>query len=343
MGSPSLAVDWRSEVTGFFGEKIDHLGAIRFLEANFDSLNMEDKPIACGLLAFLYKQAGERENEYKRLGEYFEKYGAFGSGFHFLPFSTQNAIALYLRDWMVKYPWVLKIGFIKSGASEPLPSGSSRPGQLFLGVEMAGETYYKLSEGDNVLKGGLFKRGFNSIGIETDKILRESRSCSYVLEFKSGDLIVRRELVFDVRLDASGVMAKPVPVGENIAYELRLYLGDTLLASSRKTVPSSPQMKIDVPPPSGAYDPWGPGYQNEPEIPSSFPVFAIPALIKELIKSLKKKDEVEPVPPVELRSEITISFQKKNAAGHPMEVRARILLGLKDIRFLPFSSSPQPK
>lgn len=339
-----LASDWRTEVSAFLADQNDYKAAVRYLDGQLSSLNDEDKPVALGLLAFLHNRLGDKEDEYRLLGEYFEKYGPLEMAYHFLPLSAQNAVVFYLRDWILKYPWVLKVGFVESSAPKAGPASSSPPAKLVLGLEMANEAYYKLWEGANVLEGGQFKRGHNSVSLAADKLFRESGAHAYVLELKAGDLIVRRELAVDVRLNAFGVVENQGPAGKIPEYVLKLFLGDDLLASSRKSPPSAPPIKIELPQPTGVYDPWGPGYQNKPEIPNTFPILGIPAMINELIKSLKKKDEVEPVPPVELKPEITVLFKGKHAGVRGVEIVARLRLEQREIKFYPYSPArPYPR
>jgi hypothetical protein len=339
-----FASDWKTEVANFFSAALtnDYRAAVAYLEGRFESLNEEDKPVACGLLAYLYSQLEDKNNEYKRLGEYFEKYGLIGMEYYFLPPSVRADIGQYLRAWQFRYPWVLKIGFVESSGITSAPFSLNPPERLVLGIEMANEVYYKLSDGENVLKGGLFRRGFNSVTIETKKIFRNSGAYPYFLEFKAGDLIVRRELAIDVRRDSYGVIGKPAEQSKNPEFVLKIFLGDELLASSRKFLPSPP-LKIDIPPPGGVYDPFGPGYQNDPKLPNSFPIMSLPAAIYELIKSLTNRDKAEPVPPVELKPEVAFVFNEKNAAGGQIEVKARLALGLRNIKFFPLTVGKAPE
>jgi hypothetical protein len=343
--SAVAAADWKTELVDFFKDEkaADYRGAVSYLQEKIGSLGEEDKPIACGLLAYLHGQLGDTKNEYQRLGEYFEKYGAIGMGFTFLPLFVRNDVLRYLRDWQLRYPWVLKIGFVTPGGAETSSLLANPPETIFLGVEMAGDVYYKLMDGQDVLKGGRFHRGFNTVAIQAWKLLREPGAFPYVLEFKAGDLIVRRELVIDVQMDYVGIMGKPSAGGQkNEEFVLDMYFGDDLLASSRKTLPSAREMGVKAPPPSGKYDPFGPGYQNEPRIPSGVPIMAIPAAIMEVIKALKKKDEVEPVPPPKLVTDMPVSFKRPNARGEDIEVRARLSLGLREMRFLSYSLMDRP-
>jgi hypothetical protein len=339
IGTAGPAADWRAELVNYIGAgKADALrGAAGFLDGQFGSLSDEDKPVACGLLAYLHGRLGDKNSEYQRLGEYFEKYGAVDLGFSFLPVSTRNSVLRYLREWQLRYPWVLKIGLVSPGGAGQVTPAANSPETILLGIEMASDVYYKLTDGQNILRGGELHRGFNSIALESRRVFREPGAFPYVLEFKAGDLVVRRELVLAVQMDYQGVLGKSAVRSSDDSFILEMFFGQELLASSRKTVLILQDMKVDVPPPSGKYDPFGPGYQNEPRIPRGVPIMAVPQAILEAIKALKKKDEVEPVPPVELKTEMAFSFKRLNAGGEAVEVTARVSLGLKEMRFLPYS------
>jgi hypothetical protein len=339
LGAAWPSADWRADLAGYFGDEKagDVKGAVGFLAGQIDSLGEEDKPVACGMLAYLYGQLGDRKSEYQRLGEYFEKYGAVGMGYNFLPLSTRNSVLRYLREWQLRYPWVLKIGFVSPGGPAPTSPSATPPKTVLLGIEMASDVFYKLTDGENILKGGQFHRGFNSVTLQAEKLFREPGTFPYVLEFKAGDLVVRRELVVGVQMDFQGILESPAGVPGADEYVLEMFFGQELLASSRKTLASTRDLGIEVPPPSGKYDPFGPGYQNDPKIPNSVPIMAIPAAILEAIKALKKKDAVEPVPPVELKTDIVVPFRRANAGGDTIEVRARVSLGLREMRFLSYS------
>jgi len=343
LAAAATAADWRAEVAGFLnGTRPEGYSQARqYLSGLFGSLSDEDKPVACGLLAYLSGRAGDRKEEYARLGEYFEKYGSLGLGFHFLAPAVHADVANYLREWQFRYPWVLRIGIVASG-KVAVASSIHPPEKLLLGVEMANSVLYKLASGERVIKGGEFRRGFNAVGLETRELFREPGAHSYLLEFKAGDLIVRREIVLGVQMSTAGLVREPVGSVRPPDYIIKVFLGENLLASSRKSPPVTPAAKIETPPPTGKYDPFGPGYQNQPEFPSSFPIMAIPAVIKEIIDQFKKKDEVEPVPAVELKTEMAFSFTKKNAMDRDIEVKAQVSLGLRSIQFLPFSQSREP-
>lgn len=333
------AEDWKAKLVLFFQDEkaADYRGAAAYIEDKIGSLSDEDKAVASGLLAYFYGQLEDRENQYQRLGEYFEKYGASSMGFTFLPLPVRNGVLRFLRDWQLRYPWVLKIGFVTPGSDETSSLLANPPEIILLGVEMASDVFYKLLDGQDVLKGGRFHRGFNAVALPAWKLFRAAGVFPYILEFKAGDLIVRRELIVGVQLDSVGVIGKPAAGRKEEELVLEMYFGEDLLASSRKTLPSAREMGVESPPPSGKYDPFGPGYQNEPRVPSGIPILAIPAAIIEAIKALGKKDDVEPVPPPKLKTDILVSFMRPNSRGSDIQVRARISLGLREMRFLSYS------
>jgi hypothetical protein len=337
--SAATAADWRSDVAGFFtAEKgADYRGARAYLDAKFDSLAEDDKPAACGLLAFLEARLGDRPAEYRRLGDYFERYGAIDMGFQFLPPAPRSEFYRYIRDWQLRYPWIMKLGVVSSSAVT-VQSSAYPPDSLILGVEMAGEVLYKLSANGEVIKGGMFRRGFNEIVIDARPVFRESGNYPYTLEFKAGDLVIQRTIVLSLRRESFGQLGARPGAVRTAEYSVKLYLGDRLLAANQRTAPVSPPLDIPIPGPTGHYDPFGPGYQNEPKFPSAVPITALPEAIKEIFDAFKKKGDNEPVPPVELRADMQYVFSEQDPDAPPSEVRAHLWLDIKGIQFLSYAA-----
>jgi hypothetical protein len=336
---PLAAADWRADVAGFFSREkgADYRAALTYLESRFASLTEDDKPAASGLLAFLNERLRDKPGEYRWLCDYFERYGAIDMGFQFLPPSSRAEVYHYLRDWQLKYPWVMKIGIVSSSAVT-LQSSIDPPSSLILGVEMANEVFYKLAADGDVVKGGMFRRGFNEIELDVRKVFRESGNYPYVLEFKAGDLLIRRTIILALRRETFGAVGRQPKAAETAEYAVKVYLGNRLLASNQKTVPISPPLDIPVPPPSGRYDPFGPGYQNEPRFPTSVPITAVPEAIKELVDAFKKRNDVKPVPPVDLRMDMQYLFSEKDPQAPQVEVRAHLWLDFREIKFLSYSA-----
>jgi hypothetical protein len=336
---PLAAADWRADVAGFFiGEKgPDYAAARVYLENQFPGLPEDDKPIASGLLAFLDARLRNKPHEYRWLGDYFERYGAIDMGFQFLPPTTRAEVYRYLRDWQLRYPWVMKLGIVspKGTTSE---SSLSPPDRLILGIEMANEVLYKLYLEGDVIKGGMFRRGFNEVVVDTRKIFRESGNYRFMLEFKAGDLLIKRTIILALRRDTYGAVGKQPAGAQALEYAVKIFLGNSLLAVNQRTVPVSPPINIPVPPPSGRYDPFGPGYQNGPKFPQAVPITALPSAIKEVLNALKKRSDNVPVPPVDLKMDMQYVFSEKDPDAPEVEVRAHLWLDLKEIQFLSYQA-----
>lgn len=335
---PAATDDWRSDLADFLAAEkgADYRGALEYLEAKFDSLTEEDKPSACGLLAFLEARLGDSPGEYRRLGDYFERYGAIDMGFQFLPLAVRSEFYRYIRDWQLRYPWVMKIGIVASSAAT-VQTSVYPPDSLILGIEMAGETLYKLSTNGRVIKGGMFRRGFNEIVIDARRVFQESGNTPYILEFKAGDLVIRRALMLNLRRETYGRIGSRQEA-RTAEYSVKLYLGDRLLAANQRTAAVAPPLDIPVLPQSGQYDPFGPGYQNEPKYPGGVPIAALPAAVKELFDAFKKRNAIEPVPPVELKVDMQYVFSEQSPDARQSEVRAHLWLDIQSIRFLSYAA-----
>jgi hypothetical protein len=338
LAAAAAAADWRSDVAGFFtAEKgADYRAARAYLDAKFDSLAEDDKPAACGLLAFLEARLGDRPAEYRRLGDYFERYGAIDMGFQFLPPAARSEFYRYIRDWQLRYPWVMKLGVVSSSAVT-VHSSVYPPDSLILGVEMAGEVLYKLSANGEVIKGGMFRRGFNEIVIEARHVFRESGNYPYTLEFKAGDLVIRRALTLNLRRETYGQIGRRQEA-RTAEYSVKLYLGERLLAANQRTAAVAPPLDIPVPPQAGQYDPFGPGYQNEPKYPGGVPLAALPGAVKEIFDAFKKRNATDPVPPVELKVDMQYVFSEQSPDAPSSEVRAHLWLDIKSIQFLSYTA-----
>lgn len=323
------ASNWRSEVASFFSPPNDYAGAIRYLEEGLDTLEEMDKGLAAGLLAYCYYQLKDKDNEYRWLGAYFEQYGGYGMGFEFLPLSSQTEVYKYFRSWLVKYPWIIGMGLLETRPSPDSPP----PEKLVIGLEVANNVYYKLTDGVTILKGGLFNRGFNTISIDPRSIFERSGSSRYFLEFKVDDLIVSREIEIEAQLSLFIPQEKPAPESKDTEFRLALFVGDEEIASGRKPYPIEINKEIDTGPPKDSFDPFGPGYERKDSIDNSFPIFAVPLVIAEIVKALTKGgEEDESVPPIETKPQISLLF-RKTWEGREVAGRASITFRIKELKF----------
>lgn len=318
----SADADWRIDVSVFLGKTGDYQKAADYLINQFESLSEIEKPTACGLIAYSFHKLNDKNNAYKWLGEYFERYGGYNLGFDFLDGSTQMAVTEFLLRWQSKYPLVSEMGFIDRGNFQ----GLSAPDQLVIGLEMASDAYFKLSDEKQVLKGGLFLKGYNSFSLEVGGLFEEGGTRFYFLELKVDDFIVRREIEINVQSDSYLSVKKVESETRNYEYLLSMYVGDELVAFSKKLSPTPPPLKIDVPIGKGVYQPFGPVKKDDPFL-NSFSIQNAVAGVYELIKELTKGKGKEQSAPVQKKQQVIVTFKRRNSQG--LEEEVKIFLTLK--------------
>jgi len=225
--------DWRNEILSFFGEKKDYKGAVEYLLNYHKQNDKAYNPAVCGLLAYVFRNLDDKNNEYKWLGEYFENYRGWEGIFNFLDYSTYLQISDYLSAWRRRYPLVTEMALIDSDAYK----GPSPPGNFVITVDIENDAYYKLSDREKVLKGGLLKRGFNSINLSAKEHFEKSASYVFFLDLKTDDLLVRKEIEIEVQLESRHSERKSVQSSQksrDSEYRLSMYVGDKLVVSSKK-------------------------------------------------------------------------------------------------------------
>ncbi|MGD9345193.1 MAG: hypothetical protein PVH84_04985, partial [Candidatus Aminicenantes bacterium] len=149
-------------------------------------------------------------------------------------------------------PLVLEIGLIDSDNYR----NDFPPGQLIVALELSRNAYYKLIENGQTLKGGLFLSGFNSFILETDNFFERSGVHSYTLELRAEDRLIKREFEISVEMEDKAPPPKKESRVEEKEYTVLMYVGDQLVASSKKLPAEEPPKKIEMPPPPYQIDPY---------------------------------------------------------------------------------------
>lgn len=324
----SADADWRTDVSAFLGKTGDYQKAADYLSHQLESLSEIEKPTACALLAYSFHKLNDRNNAYKWLGEYFERYGGYNLGFGFLDGSAQMAVTEFLLTWQSKYPLVTEMGFIDQGDFQDFRP----PDQLVIGLEIAGDAYFKLSDDKQVLKGGLFLKGYNSLSLEAGGLFEKGGTRLYFLELKVDDFIVRREIEIDAQSDSYLSVNKVESETRNYEYLLSMYIGDELVAFSKKLRPAPPPIKIDVPIGKGVYQPFGPVKKDDPFL-NSFSIQDAVSVISQLIKELKKNKAKEQSAPVRPKQQVTVNFKRRNSQGLEEEVKTFLTLKKGNLKF----------
>lgn len=219
-------------------------------------------------------------------------------------------------------PVVLEIGLIDSDSYRC----TSPPSQLVVGLELNQNAYYKLIRKGSTLKGGRFLKGFNSFSLETDNFFEGSETHSYTLELKVEDRIIRQEFEIAVEMEGLAPPAKKEIPADEKSYTVLMYIGDQLVASSKKLLPAEPSKKIDVPPPPYQIDPYTSAAEPDYTV-TGVPIMVTAMAIYQTIKELtsKKDKEVRP-PPVQKKSVILSTFLRSSPDGQIYKAKATISL-----------------
>ena len=219
-------------------------------------------------------------------------------------------------------PVVLEIGLIDSDSYR----GASPPAQLIIGLDLSQNAYYKLIHKGSTLKGGLFLKGFNSFSLETDDFFRESGAHAYTLELKVGDRIIQREFEIVVEMADNAPLAKKKPPVEKKEYTVLMYIGEQLVASSKKLPTAEPSRQIEMPPPPYQIDPYASAAEPDYTVTGA-PILATAMALYQTIKDLttKKDKEVRP-PPIQKKSTILSTFLRNSPDGQVYQANATISL-----------------
>ena len=74
------------------------------------------------------------------------------------------------------------------------------PGKITIGFEVRTDVLFKISFEDRVVHAGQFRKGFNTIALPSPDFFRRTDSHSFILECKSDESTVSKEIVIDIRL-----------------------------------------------------------------------------------------------------------------------------------------------
>jgi hypothetical protein len=323
--------DWMSDVSSYISSG-NYNGAIDYLISLPEEAGKIPGPVISGLLAYSYHKLRNNRMEYKWLGEYFENYRGEEIIFDFLDDATYKDMLNYLMVWKAKYPYVSEMAFVKSDIYQ----GPSPPDKLIIGIDIASDAYYRLSDKGGVVKGGLLKRGFNSISIKADDFFQKSGIHPYFLDLKKGDLIVSKQIEIDIQIEFSVKVKRKIKVTDkpvaNPEFKISMFVGNELIIESKKLAYENLPLKLHLPPWPENPSPYGPIYENKFAL-NSFSIPEAVGALYDLFKKLKdgKKEESKPRP-VEKQMQISSSFMREGAGGEAEEFRAVITLKTKQIK-----------
>ena len=169
-------------------------------------------------------------------------------------------------------------------------------------------------------------KGFNSISLETDDFFERSGVHTYILELKVEDLIINQEFEIAVEMEDQAPRLTKETQAENKEYSVLMYIGDQLVASSKKLPAVEPSKKIEIPPPPYQIDPYASAAEPEYNV-TGVPIFATAIALYQTIKALTaKKDESVRPQPIRKKSMILSTFLRSSPDGQVYKVNATITL-----------------
>jgi hypothetical protein len=208
---------------------------------------------------------------------------------------------------------VVEIGLIGERSGKIL----APPEKLVIGIEISVEAYYKFSDKENVIKGGLLRRGLNIVDIEAIGLFEESGTHVYFLDLKVGDLILKKEIEIDIQLDSPGIDSGTQRQARDPEYELSMFVGNQLIVTGKKVPFKGPSFEIEK------------EYKN-PMLNSFSIIDAAGAVYDMLKKAIGKKKRQKSERSIQKHKQLTVTFLRRDSEGVSMEINATI--ELKSVR-----------
>jgi hypothetical protein len=323
---------WRTEVAAYLGSA-EYREAGDYLLSQYQSLEPADKPEASALLAFIFNKQGDSISAQRWLLEYFDTQAGANTDFSFLDVAAEGEVTAFVNGWRLKYPRL-------SGAYLITHKGEnfiSPPPDLVIGLEAPVEILYKFSDENGPQQGGLLHRGLNLITLEAQGLFDTSGTHVLTLDFKSGDIRLRKELALEVRLSVEPASAAP-PRTMDLEYSLKLFVGGNQVASSRKTGRDKNPLDLDIPPVNLRANPmFKPPHSNDPFDPDNRGVSILEAinLAYGLLKDLFKNKQQPYQSSIEKQTSVTYNYFQAGPEGNrENQVSAVVTLRARPARML---------
>lgn len=208
------------------------------------------------------------------------------------------------------------------------------PDRLVIGIDLTENAYYKLSDKENVIKGGLFRKGPNFIDIEANDLFKKSGTHIYSLDLKVGEFVLREKIEIDIQLDADDVDVQSKDKAENPEYELSMFIGGRLVLSSKKFLPKNLSFEIEKPPLPENYGPFYEvrGRDKNPMLNSFSIIDAVGAAYGLIKKMIDKKRTRKTEQPLKKYKQQTVTFIRRDSEGVSREIHAVVTLkSVKDV------------
>jgi hypothetical protein len=209
------------------------------------------------------------------------------------------------------------------------------PGKITIGFDVRADVFYKFSFRDQVVRAGQFQKGFQTISLVSPDFFRKTDKHSVILECKSGDTVVLKEILIDIRLIPLYIVQKGGERKKQRVYTLSFFIGPRMVYSTRKFAPSDISFELELPPWEARYNPFGLIDGGQKPV-TGVSILGAVAVLYHLVKSIStaEKTASEDFVP-QKKQQIETTFLKTNAAGDLWQWRALISITAKDMKNYP--------
>jgi hypothetical protein len=327
----SQAPDWRSTAANYFYNR-DFLNAAEYLREQLPNVDASEKPTVIGLLAFLSNRLGNKSQARDWMLQFFETYGGPNLSLPFLDIVSEGDVTAYLNSWRSRYPQVTNLTLVRR-RNNP---GAMPPETVELGIEISADAFYRFSDTNGIMGGGLLHQGFNILGIPAEHFFDRSGAHVFVLDLKQGEVLLRKELTVSIGVtpEAAPSAEKMLTEALGMEYLLSFYFGDKLVVSSSKLGQAANPLKLDLKPtnlkanplfkPPGQHDPFDPSMTGF-SIPGAIGVLT--GLVKDLLT--KKPQKIEST--IDKVGSYTLTYFRSGAGSSEVEVKATVTLQTKNV------------
>lgn len=192
----------------------------------------------------------------------------------------------------IEIPLYFKIGFVKKRIYRTL----IYPRDLFVGIEINKETFYKLEYRGIIISGSLLNSGLNFVNFMVNDLFEKSATHNFFLYLKRGNVVQKKEIEIDIVLNPPAVEKSET---FNFIIEKEIKLG-------HKTFPMNP-------------------------VDGSYPILESVNLVKvakRIIKKIKKRKR-EKQKKMELKDQINMIFFKESGITKREKIEASVRIKIK--------------
>ena len=326
----ALHGEWMQEASLYF-KRGEFSRVVILLSSQYEKNDQLYNPTISALLAYSARRLNDERSEYQWMMVYFEYHWGQRIISHFLEASSRNQVEVFVADWRNRYPLISDINLIDPRGENT----SGPPKNLVLALEVENAGLFKLIHDGQILKGSLLQKGLNTISVPTDSLFSKSGTHVFLLEFKVGPLIVRKEIEIDVQMDDSQEVEKIEQESRKIEYLLSLYVGDQLIVTSRRA-PSRSEKSPYEPHLFSPVVPYEPPIESTKVLPRGFNILGALGLAAQVIRGLTKKKVRAPAPPVRKVRMMNVKFIRRGDSGEDGSMSATIRMKLGKIELRKF-------